>query len=53
MEVGVVLIGSLSFPVDITAEVTFASAICKPEQENFTYEGIRVALAIMNVFHYS
>ncbi len=35
VEVGVVLIGSLSFPVDVTVEVTFASAICKPEQENF------------------
>ena len=37
MEVGVVLIGSLSFPVDIAVEVTFASAIRKPEQKKFTY----------------
>jgi hypothetical protein len=36
VEVGVVLIGSLSFPVDVTVEVTFASAICKPKQGNFT-----------------
>ena len=36
VEVGVVLIGNLSFPIDITVEVTFASAICKLEKENFT-----------------
>ena len=44
MEVGVVLIGSLSFPVDVTVEVTFASAVCKPEQENSAYERICVAI---------
>ena len=37
VEVGVVLIGNLSFPVDIVAEVIFASAIRKPEQKKFTH----------------
>ena len=34
VEVGVVLNGSLSFPVDVAVAVTSASAVCKLGQEN-------------------
>ena len=32
VEVGVVLNGNLSFPVDVAVEITSASAICKLDQ---------------------
>ena len=49
MEVGVVLIGNLSFPIDITVEVTFASAICKLEKENFTYYQFKECMLLLQL----
>ena len=40
VEVGIELIGSLSFPIDITVEVTSAAAMCKSNNSYFTLTSI-------------
>ncbi len=51
VEVGVELRGNLSFPVDITVNVNFATAICK-SNFNIVYTSLHIYYAMTLIVHH-